>query len=80
MEFEAAHVRSLVALKFGRNQSDLSTETTFIEDLGADSLSTLELIMLMEEQFGLQIGDAEADEILTIGDAEAFVQKALAER
>ena len=80
MELEVAHVRRLVALKFDRNQSDLSTETTFIEDLGADSLSKLELIMLMEEQFGLQIGDAEAEEILTIGDAEAFIQKALAER
>ena len=80
MELEVAHVRRLVALKFGRNQSDLSTETTFIEDLGADSLSKLELIMLREEQFGLQSGDSEAEEILTIGDAEAFIQKALAER
>ena len=80
MELEVAHVRRLVALKLGRKQSDLSTETTFIEDLGADSLSKLELIMLIEEQFGLQIGDAEAEEILTIGDAEAFIQKALAER
>jgi len=80
MELEVAHVRRLVALKFGRPLAELSEDTKFIEDLGADSLSKLELVMLMEEEFGLQIGDAEAEEILTIGDAEAFVQKALAER
>jgi acyl carrier protein len=80
MELEVANIRRLVALKFDLKQTELTEQTRFVEDLGADSLSKLELVMLMEEQFGLEIGDAEAEEILSIGDAEAYVQKMLAER
>jgi acyl carrier protein len=55
----------------------LSHETSFIQDLNADSLDKVELIVLLEEAFQLEIMDAEAEELMSIGDAEAFVEQAL---
>ena len=70
-------VREIVANKFDRIVEELSQETSFIQDLDANSLDKVELIMLFEEAFQLEIMDAEAEEIITVGDAEAFVERAL---
>ena len=70
-------VREIVANKFDLIVEELSHETSFIQDLDANSLDKVELIMLFEEAFQLEIMDAEAEEIVTVGDAETFVERAL---
>ena len=77
MSASGVTVREVVATKFNRNLQELSHETSFIQDLDANSLDKIELIMLLEEALELEIMDAEAEEIITVGDAEAFVERAL---
>ncbi len=77
MSASGVTVRDIVANKFGLSVDALSHETSFIQDLNADSLDKVELIMLLEEAFQLEIMDAEAEELMSIGDAEAFVEQAL---
>ncbi len=58
-------------------ESDKVTEgASFIEDLGADSLDTVELVMAFEEEFGIEIPDDAAESIVTVGDAVKFIEKA----
>ena len=52
----------------------LQRRTSFIDDLGADSLDTVELVMAFEEEFGSEISDSEAEKILTVGDAVKFIE------
>ena len=52
----------------------VSEEASFIDDLGADSLDTVELVMAFEEEFGSEISDSEAEKILTVGDAIKFIE------
>jgi len=58
---------------------DVTLESSFVDDLGADSLDQVELIMAMEEEFGISISDDEAQKITTVKDAIAYVKKALGE-
>ena len=57
-----------------REQEKVSEESSFIDDLGADSLDTVELVMAFEEEFGSEISDSEAEKILTVGDAVKFIE------
>jgi acyl carrier protein len=66
-------LKDLVAAQLGVSGADISREKSFIDDLGADSLDLVELVMAMEDEFKLQIPDAEAENIRTVGDALAFV-------
>ena len=77
MSASGVTVREIVANKFDLSVEELSQETSFIQDLDANSLDKVELIMLFEEAFQLEIMDAEAEEIVTVGDAETFVERAL---
>ena len=77
MNTSGVTVREIVAQKFDLNVNELSHDTSFIQDLGANSLDKIELVMRLEEAFELEIKDAESEEIITVGDAEAFVQRAL---
>ena len=52
----------------------ITDEASFIDDLGADSLDTVELVMAFEEEFGSEISDSEAEKILTVGDAIKFIE------
>ena len=54
--------------------SKVTDEASFIDDLGADSLDTVELVMAFEEEFGSEISDSEAEKILTVGDAIKFIE------
>lgn len=69
-----ARVRSIIADQLGLAEEDIKPESKFIEDLGADSLDIVELIMAMEEEFQTEIPDEEAEKIRTVGDAIEYVK------
>lgn len=67
-------VREVVVDKLGVDAEKVVPEARFIEDLGADSLDTVELIMGLEDKFGLEISDEDAEKIRTVQDAINFIQ------
>ena len=67
-------VRKIVADHLGIEETKVTEESSFIDDLGADSLDTVELVMAFEEEFGSEISDNEAEKILTVGDAIKFIE------
>ena len=67
-------VKKMVADHLGIEESQITDEANFIDDLGADSLDTVELVMAFEEEFGSEISDSEAEKILTVGDAIKFIE------
>ncbi|MBP6219358.1 MAG: acyl carrier protein [Oligoflexales bacterium] len=68
-------IRSIVVNQLGVEESAVVPKAKFIEDLGADSLDIVELVMAMEEAFGIDIPDEEAENIRTVSDAVSFVKK-----
>ena len=67
-------VRKIVADHLGIDEVKVTDESSFIDDLGADSLDTVELVMAFEEEFGAEISDSDAEKILTVGDAVKFIE------
>ena len=67
-------VKKIVADHLGVEEEKVTDEASFIDDLGADSLDTVELVMAFEEEFGSGISDSEAEKILTVGDAVKFIE------
>lgn len=67
-------VKKIIVEQLGVEESQVSPEAKFIEDLGADSLDTVELVMALEEEFGLEIPDEEAEKILTVGAAIQYIK------
>ena len=67
-------VKKIVADHLGIEDAKVTEEASFIDDLGADSLDTVELVMAFEEEFGSEISDSEAEKILTVGDAIKFIE------
>ena len=72
----ASKVTSIITDKLGVEESQVVPEASFTNDLGADSLDTVELIMELEKEFDLSIPDEEAEKIVTVGDAIAFIENA----
>jgi acyl carrier protein len=68
-------VKKLIVEQLGVEEDDIAMESSFIDDLGADSLDIVELIMALEEEFSLEIPDNEAEKITTVGDAVEYIQK-----
>jgi acyl carrier protein len=68
-----AKVKSIIAEQLGVGEDEIKAESAFIEDLGADSLDIVELVMAMEEEFEIEIPDEEAENIKTVGDAINYV-------
>ena len=67
-------VKKMVANHLGVEELKVTDEANFIDDLGADSLDTVELVMAFEEEFGSEISESEAEKILTVGDAIKFIE------
>ena len=74
----ADRVKKIVIEHLGVDAEKVTLDASFIEDLGADSLDTVELVMAFEEEFGCEIPDDAAETILTVGDAVRFLEKATA--
>ena len=70
-------VKAIIVDKLGVDESEVTSEASFTNDLGADSLDTVELIMELEKEFDIQIPDDEAESIATVGDAITFVEGAV---
>ena len=74
VENVSAKVKKIVADHLAVEEAKVTEEASFIDDLGADSLDTVELVMAFEEEFGSEISDSEAEKILTVGDAIKFIE------
>ncbi len=72
-----AKVKEMVASHLGKSEEEITPDSSFIEDLGADSLDLVELIMSMEDEFGLEISDEDAENIITVQDAISFIQSSV---
>ena len=70
----ADKVKRMVVDHLGVDETKVTEEANFIDDLGADSLDTVELVMAFEEEFGSEISDSDAEKILTVGDAIKFIE------
>ncbi len=67
-------VKAIIVDKLGVDENEVTPEASFSNDLGADSLDTVELIMELEKEFNIQIPDEAAEQISTVGDAIAFIE------
>lgn len=67
-------VKEIIVEQLGVEEEQVTPEASFIDDLGADSLDTVELIMAFEEEFDVEIPDEEAEEIITVKDAISYVK------
>ncbi|MBI4228526.1 MAG: acyl carrier protein [Deltaproteobacteria bacterium] len=70
-----SEVKKMIASQLGKSEDEITPESSFIEDLGADSLDLVELIMSMEDKFGLEIADEDAESIVTVQDAINFIME-----
>ena len=68
-------VRAIIAEQLGVKPEEVTPQASFIDDLGADSLDTVELVMALEEEFGIEIPDEEAEKLVTVGDAIKYIEE-----
>ena len=73
-----AKVKAIIVDKLGVDENEVKSEASFANDLGADSLDTVELIMEFEKVFSISIPDDQAEKISTVGDASAYITNAIA--
>lgn len=74
-----SRVRDIIVEQLGVNPEQVTPEATFVDDLGADSLDTVELVMALEEEFGLEIPDEDAEKIGSVSDAINYIDGHLTE-
>ena len=71
-----AKVKDIIVEQLGVSADQVKPEAKFIEDLGADSLDTVELVMAFEEEFGIEVPDEDAEKLQSVGDVVSYVEKA----
>ena len=67
-------VKNIIAEQLGVKKEEIKPESSFTDDLGADSLDTVEVVMALEEEFGVEIPDEDAEKITTVGDAVKYIE------
>ena len=75
MAVDTNKIREIVAEQLGVDADEVTPEASFADDLGADSLDTVELVMALEEEFGIEIPDEEAEKISTVADAIKYIEE-----
>jgi acyl carrier protein len=70
-----ARVKDIIINELGVEAEKVTSDASFVEDLGADSLDTVELVMAFEEEFGIEIPDEDAEKMQTVGDAVAYIKE-----
>ena len=71
-------LKKIIVEQLGVDEGDVKPEASFVEDLNADSLDLVELIMSLEEEFGMEISDDDAEKIKTVGDAQEYIEEHVA--
>ena len=71
---ELEQIRKILAEQFSMNEDDITMDTSFTEDIGADSLDLVELVMALEQEFDIEIDDDEVENIKTVGDAVRYIK------
>jgi acyl carrier protein len=71
-------LKKIIVEQLGVDEADVKPEASFVDDLNADSLDLVELIMSLEEEFGMEISDEEAEKIKTVGDAQEYIEEHVA--
>ena len=71
----AQKVKSIIAEQLGAKVEEVTDAASFVDDLGADSLDTVELVMALEEEFGIEIPDEDAEKITSVGEAVRYVEE-----
>ena len=74
MAVQADRIKAIIAEQLGVKQEEVTDQAKFIDDLGADSLDTVELVMALEEEFGIEIPDEDAEKMVSVGDAIKYIE------
>ena len=76
----AEKVSDIISEQLGVKKEEVKTESSFIDDLGADSLDTVEVVMALEEEFGIEIPDEDAEKITTVGQAVKYIEDKISKK
>ena len=68
-------IKKILGNQLGINEENIKMESTFVDDLAADSLDIVELVMAIEEEFGIEISDSDAEKIVTVGDVVKYIKE-----
>jgi len=75
MEVSQDKIKQIIADQLGVKKEEVTDSAKFVDDLGADSLDTVELVMALEEEFGIEIPDEDAEKLTTVGDALRYIEE-----
>jgi len=75
MEVSQDKIKQIIADQLGVKKEEVVENAKFVDDLGADSLDTVELVMALEEEFGVEIPDEDAEKLMTVGDALRYIEE-----